>query len=83
MSLENGLFVVKHERSLTAAVWIIAFLIVVIIMQNHDAASAAEDKALIKGLESIVTQCTQQGDHPLRIGDELYMCGAVRTGVRM
>ena len=37
----------------------------------------------MKALENIITKCTNIGDNAIIIDNEIYMCGAARTGIKV
>lgn len=60
------------------AVYIIAFLCLILYFQNKD----AENKDYVSGLEKVVNTCTNDREGTLVIDGEIYLCGVARTGIR-
>lgn len=52
-------------------------------VDNRTAAKLAQQAAYIKQLESTLATCLSAGDHPVRIGEEIWFCGASNTGIKM
>lgn len=77
-----GTWIVRHNPSLVAAAWLLMILCLVLFFHRQEAEQTAQQE-YIKALEGIVGKCTNQGDNPIQIGNELYMCGAARTGIKV
>lgn len=69
-------------KGLQSAAVIVAFVSVIAYMQNKDI-EADNHAAYVKELERVVNRCTNRGDNAIWIGDELYFCGAARTGIKL
>lgn len=50
---------------------------------DRQAEEARMHKMSLKPATDIIHQCLKGGDNPIRIGDEIWLCGAVRTGVKL
>jgi hypothetical protein len=50
---------------------------------NNLAAEAQSAKEALQPAFQILTQCLKGGDNPIAIGNELWMCGAANTGVKL
>jgi hypothetical protein len=61
---------------IVAAVWIWA------ISEHADAAEVDMDKSYVSYLEKLAATCIQDGLHEVWIGDEQYLCGSYKTGVK-
>lgn len=47
------------------------------------AAAIADQAALVRSLGEIVTKCTSPGENFITIEDEVWACGATRTGIKV
>lgn len=56
-------------------------LLIFIAMVIAYKAQAADNK--VRTLETIVTKCTDRGDHSIVIDGEIWMCGATPTGIKV
>lgn len=66
-----------------SAFWIVLF-IAFGLLDKHVLASAESSKdAYIRQLELTLAKCLSAGDHPVKIGDEIWFCGATNIGVKV
>lgn len=80
--LRIGTWLTNNKEMVKSALWIIGFLALIAFMQNKDASANAQT-AYVKALETIVINCTNSGDNIITIDNEVYMCGAVSTGIKL
>lgn len=69
-------------ESVKTAMWIISFLLVFVYVQHKDVQDEVQSN-YVKALESIVDKCTNRGDNAIWVDNELWMCGATPTGVKL
>lgn len=73
-----------------AALMLAAILASGAITQRAEAAAASKVSAKMAAqaeytaaLEKLLARCLTKGDQPIVIGDELWMCSATNTGIKM
>jgi len=49
---------------------------------NRAAATVAEQAGYIRGLEATLAKCLSGGDNAIRIGNEIWFCGATNSGLK-
>ena len=49
---------------------------------NRAAAKVAAQASYIKSLETTLARCLSRGDNAIKIGDEVWFCGATNSGIR-
>ena len=71
---------------MAAIVVLIASAFAVVIAITSEVVTAEErdrQGEYIAALENALDRCLSGGDMPIQIGDELWMCGAANTGVKV